>query len=76
MIRQAIWDFEPRILRNTVKVRVIVGEAEMSHNALTFVIEGELWAQPLPERLYLRTEVDLETGGVTVASDVGGRTSR
>ena len=31
-----------------------------------FTIEAELWAQPLPLRLFLRTDVDLETGSVVV----------
>jgi hypothetical protein len=25
-----------------------------------------MWAKPMPERLYLKTEVDLETGNVSV----------
>lgn len=64
-IRQAIWDFEPRILRDTVAVRAHLSN-EMNNRALWFEIEGELWAQPIPLRLFLRTEVDLETGNVTV----------
>ena len=31
-----------------------------------FEIDGELWAQPVPMRMYLRTELDLETGKVTI----------
>lgn len=67
VVRQAIWDFEPRILRHTVKVRVGTDSDAMSHNALTFYIEGELWAQPLPIRLYLKSEVDLEIGEIRVS---------
>ncbi len=44
----------------------------MSHNAMVFDIEGELWAQPLPLRLYLRTEVDLEAGEIRVNETAGG----
>ncbi len=65
-LRQAILDFEPRILRNSVKVRTIVSEGEMNRNAIAFEIEGELWAQPMPLRLYLRTELDLESGNFSV----------
>jgi type VI secretion system protein ImpF len=43
----------------------------MNHNAMTFDIEGDLWAQPLPLRLYLRTELDLETGSMDII-DRGG----
>ncbi len=67
MLRQAIWDFEPRILRNTVKVRSVIDKDQMNRNAVAFEIEGELWAQPVPLRLYLRTEVDLESGHFTLA---------
>jgi type VI secretion system protein ImpF len=66
MIRQTIQDFEPRILRNSVRVHVTVDDEEMNRNALTIEIEGELWAQPVPEHLFLKTEVDLETGHVAV----------
>jgi type VI secretion system protein ImpF len=67
LLRTAIWDFEPRLLRDTVRVKLDVDEQEMSHNAMTFSIEAELWAQPLPLRLFLRTEIDLETGNVDIA---------
>ncbi len=70
-VRDAIWDFEPRILKNTVKVTARTSADEMTHNALTFDIEGELWAQPVPLRIYLKTELDLEVGAVTVAEHSG-----
>jgi type VI secretion system protein ImpF len=38
---------------------------------MCFTIEAELWAQPLPLRLFLRTELDLETGEVKVAEVAG-----
>lgn len=65
-IRQAIWDFEPRIFPESVTVKVAVTDAQMNKNAVTFDIEGELWAQPLPLHLYLKTELDLETGNMAV----------
>lgn len=65
-IRQAVLDFEPRILRNTLRIR-LHGDAEsMRTNALIFEIEGELWSKPLPERLFLRTEIDLDAGHMRV----------
>jgi type VI secretion system protein ImpF len=69
-LQRAVLDFEPRLLANSVKVRAVADEARWSHNALSFEIEGMLWSQPLPQRLFLRTEIDLETGGVTL-TDVG-----
>lgn len=65
-IRQAIWDFEPRLIRATVSVRALAG-ASADPNRLTFEIEADLWAQPYPERLYLKTEFDLERGSIVLA---------
>ena len=69
-IRQAIWDFEPRLIRSTVSVKSRLVEGE--RHLLTFDIEADLWAQPYPERLYLKTELDLERGAVLL-SEMNGR---
>jgi len=61
-LKQAIVDFEPRILPGTLKVSVTVNAEEMSVNTMVFEIQGELWWQPLPERFYLKTTLDLELG--------------
>lgn len=66
VLRQAIRDFEPRILKSTVKVRAILAQDLMAHNTLTFEINGDLWAQPMPLQLYLKTEIDLESGQVKI----------
>lgn len=66
-VRQAVLNFEPRILSDSLKVTVRVEPEQMSRHALLFIIEGQLWAQPVPLSLYLKTELDLETGAVTVA---------
>jgi type VI secretion system protein ImpF len=65
-ISRVIAEFEPRLLKSSVRVRVIADPDKMSHNAMCFQIEAELWAQPLPLRLFLRTEIDLESGAATV----------
>jgi len=69
LLRQSVIDFEPRILRGTLRVRANLTASQMSHNALTFEIEGELWGQPLPQQLYLKTEIDLESGQVKVEEE-------
>lgn len=66
LLKQAICDFEPRILRRTIKIRLNVDEQQMSHNAMTFDIEGEMWADPVPLHVYLKTELDLDAGGMKV----------
>jgi type VI secretion system protein ImpF len=71
LLRQAIRDFEPRILPSSLRVRLLLDPTAMSHNALLFDIEGELWAQPVPLQLYLRTEVDLELGQARVNEAAG-----
>jgi type VI secretion system protein ImpF len=66
IVKQALWDFEPRIMRHTLKVRAHADGSDMSHNALVFEIEGDLWAQPIPLELLLKSEIDLETGDIAV----------
>lgn len=70
-IKQAIIDFEPRILPNSLRLELITTDQQMNHKAMCFKIEGDLWAQPLPIHLYIRSDLDLETGEVTV-KDLGG----
>lgn len=67
-IKEAILRFEPRILPHTVSVRGIVSdEAGEHHNVLSFQITGELWAQPYPLELLLKTDLDLESGEMRIA---------
>lgn len=65
-VRQAILDFEPRLLRGKLTVTVEKQTEVMSRNSLVFLIEGEMWAQPVPQSIVVRSEFDLETGVVTV----------
>jgi len=65
-VRDAIINFEPRIAANSVRVAIVKDDRDMSRNAMVFNIEGRLWAEPTPIALYLKTELDLETGDVSV----------
>lgn len=71
-IKDSIVKFEPRILKKSVRVRISVDDEKFSHNAMVMEIHGELWAQPVPERLFLKTAIDLETGDVSVEDHSGG----
>lgn len=62
VLTRAIRAFEPRIIPHTLRVRAVVDETSMDQNAVTFEITGDLWAQPIPDPLFLRTSVDLESG--------------
>ncbi len=64
-LKRAITYFEPRILAETLSVRVFSTD-EMNHHSLNFDIEASLWAQPLPLHLYLRTEINKITGDVNL----------
>ena len=65
-VRDAIVNFEPRISPDSLRVKIARDESTMGRNAMVFSIEGQLWAEPTPMMLYLKTEVDLETGNVAV----------
>ncbi len=71
LLRRAIWEYEPRLLRSSIRVQLSVEASELNHNAMNFSIQAELWAQPLPLRLFLRTDLDLETGEAAVSEDSG-----
>jgi len=71
-ILRAINNFEPRIMDNSAGVKVIQGDEKLGRHSMAFEIEGELWAKPLPESLYLKTEVDLETGQCTIRDQSDG----
>jgi type VI secretion system protein ImpF len=73
-IRQALIDFEPRILPETLRVEALLESSSLDHhNVIGVKIMGELWAQPVPLELLLRTEIDLETGKVEIADLVQSR---
>ena len=67
-IRQAIIEFEPRILPATLRVKALVTASAIDHhNIIGVEIHGQLWSQPVPMELLVRTEIDLETGKVEIA---------
>jgi len=61
-LADAIRYFEPRILPSSLVVRVITDAEGRKGNTLSFEIEGELWAQPMHESLFIKTELDIESG--------------
>jgi type VI secretion system protein ImpF len=65
-LARAIRSFEPRIIADTLMVRALRETAKGSPSTLVFEIRAELWARPFPEKLYIKTALDLETGAVTM----------
>ncbi|KWF37978.1 type VI secretion system baseplate subunit TssE [Burkholderia pseudomultivorans] len=75
-IRDAIVRFEPRIAPDSVEVRSVTdvprGRAgEQRHNVLLFEIRGTLWSIPHPVEFVLRSDLDLETGAMSLQSTAG-----
>jgi type VI secretion system protein ImpF len=68
-LAQAIRTFEPRIRPDSLQVRAQKPREDAAVPALTFEIEGELWAQPVPQQLFLETQIELETR-LAVVTDV------
>ena len=68
-LRQIIYEFEPRIIQNSLKVTVHSNPDEMSHNSLVFAIEGVVFGQPMPFQIVLRSELDLECGQFVISED-------
>ncbi|MCG8552802.1 MAG: type VI secretion system baseplate subunit TssE [Desulfobacterales bacterium] len=61
-IEEAIVKFEPRILKETLSVHQSGSSHKRHKSKIHFEIEGELWAEPISEKLFIKTEFDLETG--------------
>jgi type VI secretion system protein ImpF len=71
-IRRAIVEFEPRLMERSLKVKSIVDPGERRPNALRFEIEADMWSDPAPLRLRLRTDLSLEDGEARVTEALGG----
>jgi type VI secretion system protein ImpF len=63
-IRDAIAFFEPRLSQ----IRVVPEAREDVSGVMTlsFLVEAELWGQPVAQHLSLRTSIDIETGDVVI----------
>ena len=70
-ILRALQNFEPRLERRSLSVRLVSGD-ESSPNVLSLEIRGQVIANPLPEGLYLKTSLDLETGQINIKDRPNG----
>ncbi len=71
-LKQALKNFEPRISPKALSVHVVSSHDAHDVRTLLFEISGELWAHPLPDHLFIKTEVDLETGHCKWKGEAGG----
>lgn len=60
-LADAIRAYEPRIRPESLRVRAGSSDEGSATPALVFTIEGELWAQPVPQQLFLQTTIEVET---------------
>ena len=61
-LTNAVNHFEPRVIPGTLHIRAVEDATGSSPSVLSFEIHAELWANPVPEHLFIKTEIDLETG--------------
>jgi type VI secretion system protein ImpF len=61
-IERAVIRFEPRIASRSVRVSPLPPAGLAARTSVAFLVEGDLWGQPYPERLLFKTELDLESG--------------
>jgi len=64
-IEAALRRFEPRL--SAVRVTPEVGEEGNETHVLAFRIDAQLWGQPVPQQLVLRTSIDVDSGNVSLA---------
>ncbi|WP_292286643.1 type VI secretion system baseplate subunit TssE [Marivita sp.] len=64
-IRAAIELFEPRILDGSLTV-ISRSEDVGRESLIAFDIMADMWAEPVPAELYLRTQFDTTTGHITL----------
>lgn len=61
-VQRAIEQFEPRLVDHSLQVNVVEDGADSSRVKLVFEISGEICPLPMPESLFVRTELDMELG--------------
>jgi len=66
-LKNAIVQFEPRILPRTLEVELVMESSALdSHNRIGLQIRGMLWAQPVPLEFLMRSRIDLEEGRIEI----------
>lgn len=65
-VRRAIELYEPRVLQRDLKIRLVRGGTGKGPTSIALEITGEIRGEPLPAQLYIRTEIDLDTGECVV----------
>ncbi len=64
-ILNAISVHEPRIIMGSTAVELRTEQAK-GETQIAFDIHADMWAQPVPLELYLRSKVDVTTGEISL----------
>ncbi len=65
-LRETVLRYEPRLVPSSLTITVEFEGVGAGKHSVGFTIEGQLWAHPIPMHLYLKTEVDLDSGHVEI----------
>ena len=69
MIRQAITDFEPRLIPDSLVVSPRQGDEASGHrNVLAFEVRGLVYMDPYPLEFMVQSSLDLETSEIQITS--------
>jgi type VI secretion system protein ImpF len=60
-LHDALVIFEPRINRRTLTIKAVIKQ-----QILSIEVTGELWVYPIPEKLFIQTQLDLESSQCSV----------
>ena len=66
LVAQAIKTYEPRIRPDSLQIRSRPAQRTEGLPILVLEISGELWAQPVPQQIFLETAIELDTGVAVV----------
>jgi len=69
-IRDALIQFEPRLLPDSLRIRALNADGQAHHNRIEFEIRAELWSIPFPVELLMRSQLDLETRQVNLTDQI------
>lgn len=65
-LKAAVDIFEPRVIPGSLDIR-IGDQGTKSEATIVLDIRGEIWAYPMPIELFMRTQLDLATGTISVS---------
>lgn len=61
-VTRSIGNFEPRMVHHSIRVNPVESDTPGAGVKLVFEISGDICPLPMPESLFVRTEVDVELG--------------